>query len=156
ETDYQAIAGALSRVWKHAPAIDTLAENAGASDEVLDRYLGPMLSEPDPGGGFAFELLVTLLLRRVPDQRSLFRAMRRISGGGALRSKADAAARRVLEDIESETAKGGLRIFGRQSRASVGADIDRLADLLDALSEEWAVPERRARIDALRVNIGNL
>ncbi|MBN8910355.1 MAG: hypothetical protein J0H99_27995, partial [Rhodospirillales bacterium] len=140
------VAGAL----ENAPAVQRAVAEArrglAIGPEVLDRVLEAAARR----GAEAWSLTYAMLLARLPDAAPLLQRVAAQAASGkdpASRARADRVAEAVLSGLEQHGAGGPV---GDAELAAVGAEVRRIAALLDAIDGPGATAQRRRRIQDLR------
>jgi len=149
--DYKAIAARLRWVWSEAIAIERLASEPCEAETHIEA-VATILREPAAAGGQPLNLMLEVLLKRLPDQAGVLRALRVVatSRRGDKAADADTALRAMLDRLDVDAERGAQEVFGGHGWPSAGVAVSRAASLLDALSDEIRTPDGLKRIDAIR------
>jgi hypothetical protein len=140
------VAGAL----ENAPAVQRALAEARQGLAVGPDVLDMVLEAAAKRGAEAWSLTFAMLLARLPDAAPLLQRVAAHAASGkepASRARADRVAEAVLGGLEQHGTAGPV---GDAELAAVGAEVRRIAALLDAIDGPGATAQRRRRIQELR------
>jgi hypothetical protein len=140
------VAGAL----ENAPAVHRAAAEARQGLAVRPEVIDTVLEAATRRGPEAWSLTFAMLLARLPDAALLLQRVAAHAARGAdpaSRALADRVAEAVLGGLEGHGAGGPV---GDAELAAVGAEVRRIAALLEAIDGPGATQQRRRRIQELR------
>jgi hypothetical protein len=140
------VAGAL----ENAPAIQRIVAEARQGLAVRPEILDMVLAAATRRGPEAWSLAYATLLARLPDAAPLLRRVAAHAASGTdptSRARADRVADAILGSLEQHGTGGPV---GEVDLAGVGAEVRRIAALLEAIDGPGATAQRRRRIQELR------
>ena len=149
-TEFAPIARGVAGVLENAAAVRRMVAEARQGLAVRPEIIDTVLEAATRRGPEAWNLTFAVLLARLPDAAPLLQRVAAHAARGtdpASRARAERVAEAVLDGLERHGPGGPV---GDAELASVGAEVRRIAALLEAIDGPGATQQRRRRVQELR------